>query len=977
MKRLLAFVLLVALGIVALRYGIGDEAIVRGGATRGENGQPTPLDPRANNTGGIAFRQGNLGAKVSQSGPLTFPRWRNIDEGNGRVRKEQVFVLDAADSKPIGEGLQQLDGVVVRIFDRNQHGATLTADRAFVELRPDATGKPSVDEGKDIDLRNTLLTTVAGSRLAGMRLELGDVKVRAETNELVMTTAPDQAVRMTMAGERAITLRGKGARARLPQGTQVTPRLADVEILAEPVLQAAGMVVTAKGRMHWVEDEDAGTSRITLDERVALDLAGGSLRWPGAAASPDEGPSATTNKARGDQFVGWLVRDPASTAEREQQGVHWRQVVLTGAPATVETTDLRVTTRQLTVLPGLGGEPFLITAHGGESRVEQRALRAGKNRQELVTGTAMHRIHMARPGQLVGSIHRAFGFPSWAIRPLADLQVTMTEGPSRFDSVLRTVEASDGMHVFASEKGEAGIVRGFGTVAVTQRAESAREQDLVATGNAGFDLRVGPVEERLVLGPTEGDTLGHRFTVRYGDATLQGNGSCVAQRSAARTQVRLVSPDASIQATMARRGLELRGVHQLQAELEGDELRALDVAGWPNQLGFLGTGETASARAPRILQIGPASFRLLPADDTTPSATWAGLSSGDRLPSVRQVTARTERAGERSIEVRGPCLDVHHVGGRAATLDAQAVGNELPWIFATIGYTDGREATTIASTAERLRVLPFLLSPLVRQWYSGHSAGILGEVTLHAPGSPWLFLDHVRSFELDDASQGHVTGAGRQLLVSHGNRAALFVGDPDALEPAWVQRTHEGRSITMRGARVRVCDDEGGRLDAFGSFVDRSTFLPPTITLHEAERAGLLSHMQATCHGNIEVRSDAISFLGPVTAIALRPDGRDDPDGIHLNARELQLLRSDTNKIVRALAKDVVVDWTRLEAVCAEIELDLIGNNCIAQGDPEAIVTLPDGVEIKAPRVEVNWQRRTMSTADGRIQQRVPGEGSK
>lgn len=977
MKRLLAFVLLVALGIVALRYGIGDEAIVRGGATQGENGQPAAPDPRRTNVGGIEIRQGTLGAKVSQSGALTFPRWRNVDEGNGRVRKEQVFVLDAADSNPIGDGLQQLDGVVVRIFDRNQHAATLTADRAFVELRPDAAGKPSVDEGKDIDLRLTVLTTIAGSRLAGLRLELGDVKVRVEANELVMTTAPDQAVRMTMAGERTVTLRGKGARARLPQGTEVAPRLADVEILAEPVLEADGMVVTAKGRLHWVEDEDAGTSRITLDERVALDLASGSFRWPGTAASPDDRPSTATSKARGDQFVGWLVRDQSTADEREQQGVHWRQLVLTGAPATVELPDLQVTTKQLTVLPGLGGEPFLIAAHGGESHVEQRALPAGKDRQELVTGTAQHRIHLARPGQLVGSIHRALGFPSWAMRPLAELQVTMTEGPSRFDSVLRTVEASDGLHVFAREAGAAGIVRGFGTVAVTQRAKSGREHDLAATGNSGFDLRLGPTEERLQLGPASGDTRGHRFTVRYGDATLQGNGACVAERLATRSQVRLVSPDASIHTTMASRGLDLRGVHQLLAEFEGDELRALDVAGWPNQLGFLGTGETISARAPRILQIGPASFRLLPADDATPSATWSGLASSDHLPSVRQVTARTEHAGERSLEVRGPCLDLHHVGGRTATLDAQAVGNELPWIFATIGYTDGREATTIASSAERLRVLPFLLSPLVRQWHSGHPVGILGEVTLHAPGSPWLLLDHVRSFELDDTNQGHVTGAGRRLLVSHGNRAALFVGDPDALEPAWVQRTHEGRSITMRGARVRIFDDEGGRLDAFGSFADRSTFLPPTITLHEAERAGPLSHMQATCHGNIEVRSDAIAFLGPVAANALHPDGRDDPDGIHLNARELHLQRSDTNKIVGALAKDVVVDWTRLAATCAEIELDLIGNNCIAKGDPEAIVKLPDGVEVKAPRVEVNWQRRTMSTADGRIEQRVPREGSK
>ena len=46
-----------------------------------------------------------------------------------------------------------------------------------------------------------------------------------------------------------------------------------------------------------------------------------------------------------------------------------------------------------------------------------------------------------------------------------------------------------------------------------------------------------------------------------------------------------------------------------------------------------------------------------------------------------------------------------------------------------------------------------------------------------------------------------------------GGRAAVFVGDPDTAAPAQVTRVHEGRTTTLRGARVPPVVHERMHLD--------------------------------------------------------------------------------------------------------------------------------------------------------------------
>jgi hypothetical protein len=293
-------------------------------------------------------------------------------------------------------------------------------------------------------------------------------------------------------------------------------------------------------------------------------------------------------------------------------------------------------------------------------------------------------------------------------------------------------------------------------------------------------------------------------------------------------------------------------------------------------------------------------------------------------------------------------------------------------IHATVTAADAPEPTTIAASAERLRLLPCLLPRDVLRWHGigGHDA--LATVAGHSLGAPWLVIDRVHTFELDDLEHGHVTGTGHRLHVSRGAGTAVFVGDPVSRTPARVERTKDGRVVTMHGARVRLFDDAQVRLQALATFAD-ATPLAPQLVLREGNRKGLLSHMQAVCGGDIEVLPREVVFGGPVHADALNPDGSSDPNGLHLDARELHMQRDQNGDITAVTGKDVVVDWTRMSARSGTVAFDLPRNRCTIAGDDEVLVTLDNGLEVRAPRVEVDYDTLALRGQGLRVRQRPAG----
>lgn len=983
MKRLIAFVLLLVLGLGALKFAIGDEEAVRA------NGNQTKKQPEKDREQdapvGVRVDSGKVNATISQTGSLDYPKRREIDLGDGNVRKEMVYWLKADDSRPIGDGLQQLTGVTLQLFDDGKHAATVTASRAFLELGRDPNGHASFDEQKAIDLRDAVITSEPDSKLAGMRLELGDAKINIGDNEIQLTTEADQPVKMTLEGRRTATLTGRGARARLPRDKRTGLQQASVTILNDPVLETEDVSVKAKGRMHYVENTITGAARITLDDDVELDLEHGRLSIVGSKSEAKKGTSAV----RGDQFTGWLLRSrekavKGSTLGDNRGEMIWQRLVLVGAPATIDMPGVHVDTPRITVRPGPLGDPYVVTAHGGESRIEQTELRAGSKQKDVVVGYSPRRIHLIRPGDSIGALHRGMGFPRWTTRPLDQQQIVVFMGSSRLESGARKVVASEGLMVARRTSGDTGTVQGFGQIELFQKGEAAEpggkpRPDLYATGSDGVQLIVSGDEERMRLGPVV-DTRSarwreHRYSVRYGNARLQGVGSCDVVRAGDRTDLDLRAPFDEIAADLDDEDTKLRNVRQLRATLEDQLVTDLDVGGLPVRATLARDGERMRAQAPRLRQIGPRSMQLLPMDvDESP---WSEMAELDRTPRLLRSWTQPQpgkEAADYQVEVFGPRIDVHHSGGRTALVDAHGDQDQPARIYAKLPQAGSNEPATVTCAAERLRVLPFVLSPEATAMHFGGGGPMRG-IAMHSLARPWLLVDDVRDFQLDDEQQGHIEGSGKRMLISQGGAAALFVGDPDAQTPAIVRRTHEGREVVVRGARVRVRSEQAVRLSALGTFDDRSTFLAPTMTLHEPGASGLLSHMQAVCRGNIHVDPEAVRFTGPVEAFGLLPDGEVDPEGLHIDARELTMLRQQaTGRVTIVQGDDVHVDWTRLDAKAAKVELDLLNERCVASDPKAAVIRTPDGRELRSPRIAVNYLTWEISMGPGSARQVTPAE---
>jgi hypothetical protein len=987
-KRLIAFLVLLALGLVALKFAIGDEEAVRanGNQSKRDEQQKADRDPEPV---GVRIESGQMNATVSQTGRLDYPKRREIDLGNGNVRKELVYWLKADDSRPIGDGLQQLTGVTLQLYDKAEHAATVTASRAFLELGRDANGHASFDEQKAIDLRDAVITSEPDSRLAGMRLELGDAKINIGDDEIQLTTEAEQPVKMTLEGRRTATLTGRGARARLPRDQRNGLQQASVTILSDPVLETDDVRVRAKGRMHYVENTVTGAARITLDDDVELDLDHGKLSLAGSEPRQGDGKSTV----RGDQFTGWLLRSREQAVEGSTLGDNrgemiWQRLVLVGAPATIDMPGVHVDTPRITVRPGPLGDPCVVTAHGGESRIEQTELRPGSKQKDVVVGISPRRIHLVRPGDSIGALHRGMGFPRWTTRPLDQQQVVVFLGSSRLESGARKVVASDGLMVTRRGDCDAGTVQGFGTIELFQKGQPQRpggkpRPDLHASGNDGVQLIVSGTdagdEERMRLGPVV-DTQSarwrqHRYEVRYGESRLEGLGSCDVVRAGERTDLMLRAPFDEIAADFGHDGTRLRNVRQLRATLDGELVTDLDVGGLPVRATLVQDGEQLRAQAPRLRRIGPRSLQLLPMDiDESP---WSELAELDRTPRLLRDWTQARPGKEPAayqVEVFGPRIDVHHAGGRTALVDAHGDDEQPARIYAKLPQAGSSEPATVTCAAARLRVLPFVLSPETTAMHFG-GGGAMRSLATHALARPWLLVDDVRDFQLDDEQQGHIEGSGHRMLISQGGAAALFLGDPDAQTPAIVRRTHEGREVVVQGARVRIRNEDTVRLSALGTFDDRSTFLAPTMTLHEPGASGLLSHMQAVCRGNIHVDPEAVRFTGPVEAFGLLPEGEVDPEGLHIDARQLTMLRQQaTGRVTTVKGDDVHVDWTRLDAKAAKVELDLLNERCVASDPKAAVITTPDGRQLRSTRIAVNYLTWEISMGPGSASQAAPVE---
>lgn len=979
MRRLFAFLVLLAVGALVLQWTIGDEPVVATKPTEASERQaPGRLGA------GVDLNQGHVGAKWQTSGAFHYSRFRAIALPGGGERNETVFVLEAKDSQPVREGLQQLDLVTVTLFDHGKPAATLTSRQAFVELGRDLGDKPSVREDKEIDLRDAVFATLPDSDVPGLRLEIGNAKVLVADDVVQLRTAnEDDPVLAVLDGKDRGTLRGKGLQARFPRERGSSMQRADIDVLHEPEFTTAGLTVRANGRLHYAEDTATGAAELVVDDdvRVGIESSGGlQLRGFGLPTAGAPGAEPTTVHIRGDQLTASLRRGKLRAPDGElREELAWTAVRLRGSPARIEGAGIDVTSPNVAVLRGPEQEPFVVTASGGPSRIEYTPPpEALANGDAPIVGTSPRRIHLLRPGAPATAAHQAYGFPLWALRTL-DQPVIALEGAAETSSSGRSTRASNGLRVIVPHPGSSAVVaQGFGEVHIEQKGRKAGEPDLVANGSDGFLLLARDGREVLDLGPrlpTDVDAQDqpwriHRYHLRRGPAALTGLGACRVERAGEHTVMTLRAPGSEIEGRLDDRSGALTAVRSLRAEIDGERPTAVLLTGTPAVATFVRDGDVTTAEAPVIEQTGPGSLCLLPPRTDLDAALWRGLAAERTLPRLNQRAAARRDRGASDLTALAPRIELHHVGAGDVLVDVQGEPGLPAHATGTLGWPDRPSPTTLQLDAARFRLLPFALPPAAVLAHTG-GAGLAAEMPFFALQSPWLLAEQVSRIVVDDAEQGHVEGSGHRLVLAQAAEAGLFLGDPDTMTPATVTRIDGDRTVTATGARVRVFREQTVRLQALRAFPGRSLFLLPTVVLHQPEADNPLAHVRAICRGDIDVLPTVVDFQGPVVADGIDAEGTVAPDGLHVDANRLQMDRHPTkHEILKVRGQDVQLDWNGMKGRAAELDLDLRSKWIVARDPARARFTMPDGRSFDAERILIRYETMAVEATDVTLEQR-------
>lgn len=960
MKKLLVFLVLLAVGALLLKLAIGDDPVVAKTPDPAEQRQ----NPASQRTPGLAVQQGKVGASVGQRGALQLPRYRTTRLPDGSERHDTAFLLKARDSQPIREGLQELIGLEVTIFDDGREAALMTASRAFVEITADANGRPSLREDKELDLRDVVVVALPGSRLAGLRAELPLARLRVADDAVHLATpGPDDPVTVEFAGEYRGKLTGKGLRARLPQGDAVHAGDTELTILGDVRATTDELQLTSRGPLRFRDEPLRGCAEVHAEDRVAAQWTpAGGMRLPDGRTVADG-----TVHLLGERFSGWLMRGRfADERGRLRDSAAWDTVQVVGEPATLRGPDTSLTAPRLTAIAGWSGEPAMFAAHGGPARVElaEFASRDARQAQWLrgpLVATSPTRIELYSAAADLAALHRNLGFPQWTVRPLATAALVAFGGRTRLQSANTQIDTADGLRALHFGSTETGVLaRGRGAIELQQAAVGSLRQPVHVRGSDGFELRAGQQpdgapRERLRLGPAD-PSDDHEFAISTGTAQLAGTGACELERDAVGTRVRLRSPAGRIAADVPDQQLALTEITALDADLADDVLRQVAARGGPIGVRFVRDQETLLARADRIEQLGDGGWVLLPSEqaETATLPTLRRLSRGDAGS-----TAGSGGTADGSATARAPRIELHHLGEGAWLVDARGDADRPANITGEFVEAGGRRST-LEVDAARLRLLPHLVARDAA-WFRGTA------------GNAWLLGDDVSRLFVVHPEQGELHGRGHRLLLSQGAAAATLFGDPEQMLPATLERRREGKVVALSGAQVRAYQDSEVRLQALRAFPGRSAFLPPQVTLQQPRGANTFAALRADSDGDIDVRPEQVGFGGPVRAHSLRADGAVDPLGLHVVAEQLQMQRHPkTGEILLVRGRDIQIDWAGVRGRSREAELDLRWQKCTARDPDDAVVELPDGQRFVAPAIEIFYDRMEVRCHQGRFTRQVP-----
>jgi hypothetical protein len=1037
MKRLVWFLALLAGGLALLWWAVGDDPVLSGGRVPREvlpgrpGSAPVPApgaapreEPGSEPEVAPGVAQGPEPAAVSQgvpvqgahgsgswqvSGPFHYPVVRAVPQPDGSKRNETLYIVDAKDSSQVGEGVQKIDGLVVELFESGQLAAVVRARTAFVGLGRDALGKVSIREDKAFDLREVDLDTPAGSAWAGLSAHLGRAVVQAGAHKVTIRT-PDERepVLVEFRAQPVVSLRGFGLEAELPRGPAAAAdgSMLRLSILHDPVVASAGIEMAARGRLEYRTDRAGDAGELTMVEAVRGTFAGLGGAWFGGVEAGAAGGAPATVSA--DRVHGWLRR-PEPSAHRSgdsRMRGGWRRLELHGEPAQVVAGSLQAAAPRWVLLPNGAGEPSVLVADGGpvhcHVEVPAGAAAGAEGARPGPTsfdGETPERLVLARVGADAASALRGFGFPAWTLRGLADTQVLHLQGAAALASEGRRTTADQGLQVVQfGVAGAAGAVDGSGAVDLVLPPQEPVGTPVHATGNRGFRITAARHREVLQLGPPQvaaaADAVAaaafasHRYTVQLGEAVLRGVGACRVERDGPLVAVVLRAPADEIELERPHGGGRIRAVRSVWAEVRGETLVDCELVGTPAVLTTLRGTDAITASAPVLRQIGAAGLRLLPDGAVSArhgaSPEWfADLPSTARWPRLQFVQSGAPKVGGDGLlpfdlVLTAAQIDLHHEGGEQVTVVASSSEGHPVAGSGRFLRQGASRRSRLEFVGQGLRILPAMLPPTALGWHLGGVSTALAAALVPAASAPWLVADRIERLVLDDDEHGEIEGTAHRLWLALGSESALFTGDPATATPAVVRRTRADESVVARGATVRLWRDPEPRLQVRRAFDAGEALFLPTVELHRPGASEALAHLRVVCRGDIDVLPTEVRFGGSVVADGLDAASAVDPEGMHLEAQQLQMFRLlRTGEVVRLVARDVTLDWTRVRARSRDLEVDLLRERLVASDPVAAEVWLPNGQRFTAEHVMVLYRALAVEATNGAVLRRDAVEASR
>lgn len=975
MKRVLAFLLLLALGFVALQFATGNEGTAGAnggagngaangassgagnGAGSGANGKPVPPKPEPQQRPvdtGDAIKLDKKGSEIQVRGGFTTSRMREIPREDGGTVRQKVYELDCRDSMPVAEGKHRLEDVVVKLFDDGKHVADLTARRAVVELQVDERQQRSLRENRELELEDAMLATIPGGSLPNVRFQVRLLLARLDTDSVTLET-PDRAEPVTVVvdGDEGGELRGLGLLGRIPRDRAQKDGKLELTIHSDPIVVMQGVRLKAKGSMHYVEHLQSGAARLDLDREVEAELL--------AKQSRDDGLGKSLSVV-GDRLHGYLQRTPRSrsdTGERDRGTMTWTALRLHGAPAKVTTDTVVLNSPRLTVLPGQKGQLAAITADGGDSRLQQLGANGATFRSKFP-------IHLVRTATAIGELHRAYGFQAAGLGALNQLEIVTFEGAAEVDAGDGVSVAADrGMTLFRPQIASFGgalVAIGRGNVTVAQGTGNERVE---AHGDAGFRLVRNADGDVLELGADD-PAAKQTFELMHGDLDLRGRGAARLERAAGgRVHVVLRSNEPALKGVYGRRGTdlfgELRAAETIEAVVDARGITNFAANGRDLEIEVTHRGQPVTAHARRIEQVSAATWRL-----TGPADAPARLVVDDPQHGVDGT-------------LTGPRIDLHRVAERSLLIEAFAKEGARANLRADVPASDGSIAkgaarAQIVADADCIRMLPFAAGPAsTLQRGLGLPNGV-AEIAVGNALQPWLLANGAVAAELTEPTGERVQLRCTSLATSFGARSMLLSGSARTGELATLHRVEKDqRVLTAEGPRIRFAQEKTEHITMLTTFADSSTMVPPSVsfrgaTNHEGSKLGWL---RGECHGEIEVLRETVAFHGPVEAKSLTERGEPDPRGLQVEAQRLVMRRHrETGKLLAIDADGgVTVHWRDLFAQSRHVELDLSWERCIAEDENGAEVRFGNGLRYVARRVEANYATYTVRSYFGSLSQ--------